>query len=82
MFGEDRTLISYSLDEQPLFQLVDVERTLCNYGGDRVWWSCSQCERRCATVYLVGDGWSVGSGGCSRLPWAVPSFATSALIAC
>ncbi len=34
--------------------VVLLERTPCNYGGNRTWFSCPKCSRRVAILYLGG----------------------------
>lgn len=33
-------------------QVVPVVRTACSYGGDRKWFECPVCQRRCELLYL------------------------------
>ena len=35
-------------------QRIYFDRTPCNYGGDRIWFRCPPCGRRCAVVYASG----------------------------
>ena len=39
-------------------QRVDFTWTDCNYGGQRVWFSCPDCGRRCAVIYSRGKYFS------------------------
>jgi hypothetical protein len=34
------------------FEVVELERTLCHYGGTRTWFLCPSCNRRTAKLYL------------------------------
>lgn len=34
--------------------IVAIARTSCNFGGDRPWFVCPNCARRCAIIYLRG----------------------------
>lgn len=45
-------------------QRVNLERTSCNYGGERPWFRCPRCCGRVAILYL--RGWP-GCRKCSRL---------------
>ena len=38
-------------DWQPVEQRITLERTRCNYGGDRPWFRCPQCFKRVAVLY-------------------------------
>jgi len=38
---------------EPVESAIRLERTPCNYGGERVWMRCPCCHRRCAIVYLT-----------------------------
>jgi len=49
--GEDRVTLAYRLDGEPWRQVVEVERTECNYGGARPWWRCPYCRGRAAVLY-------------------------------
>lgn len=42
----------YSDEWQDRRQNVAVVRTLCNYGGNRKWFQCPICIRRCEVLYL------------------------------
>lgn len=33
---------------------VKLDSTPCNYGGERYWWLCPKCGRRCAILYNLG----------------------------
>ncbi len=57
---------SYQLatDNRDVKQRVEVTTTKCNYGGERVWFVCPCCARRCALVYLSDQ---VACRKCQRL---------------
>jgi len=38
-------------DWQPVEQRIPLERTPCNYGGERPWFLCSRCNKRIAVLY-------------------------------
>jgi len=42
----------YRMGEHRVSQHVSTTATACNYGGDRVWFICPHCNRRCAIVYI------------------------------
>ncbi len=35
-------------------ETLDISWTRPNYGGERPWWTCPWCSRRCAIVYALG----------------------------
>lgn len=42
----------YRMGEHKVSQRVAITATACNYGGNRVWFICPYCTRRCAHVYI------------------------------
>jgi len=42
----------YRMGEHRVSQHVSTTATACNYGGNRVWFICPHCNRRCAHVYI------------------------------
>lgn len=49
---------------------VEVEHTLCTYGGTRPWWLCPRCLRRCGIIYgLTSDG-GFGCRKCLKLGYS------------
>jgi hypothetical protein len=52
LIDQDTAQVSYSIG-RPAFEDVELDRTACNYGGERPWWLCPECGRRCAVLYLV-----------------------------
>ena len=47
--------LSYSVRGKPRTQQVAIQRTSCNYGGERLWFSCTACAKRVALLYLRED---------------------------
>jgi len=35
-------------------QSIKISRTSCNYGGERLWFICPNCTRKCALLYDLG----------------------------
>jgi hypothetical protein len=35
-------------------QVINFDRTPCNYGGYRLWFLCSHCSKRVAVIYIAG----------------------------
>ena len=53
---EDRMILNYTYKSQGcdfeyIEQTVDFEQTVCNYGGQRTWFLCSNCQARVAVIY-------------------------------
>jgi hypothetical protein len=46
-----------------------MEWTFCNFGGERPWWTCPHCGRRCAIVYARGP-WPFMCRLCANLTGA------------
>ncbi len=44
-------LRSYGEDWQPVKQVIHIDTTACNYGGNRPWFLCPNCGYRCAILY-------------------------------
>lgn len=51
-------------------ELVCLDKTPCNYGGERPWWICPQCGKRVAILYSR-PGWTFACRHCHRLAYAV-----------
>ncbi len=56
----------YRMGEHRVSQHVSTTATACHYGGDRVWFICPCCNRRCAHVYI---GRQVACRTCHRLKY-------------
>lgn len=56
----------YWIDDQPVNQSVVFVKTACHYGGERTWFLCPCCGRRCAHVYF---GSQVACRTCHRLKY-------------
>lgn len=52
---------------EPVRQAVYFDRTPCRYGGDRLWFICPSCRRRCEVLCLA-DKWPA-CRKCYRLPY-------------
>jgi len=51
------TINNRSGKKQEFNYWINLEYTLCNYGGKRVWFSCPICYRRRALLYYGQDGY-------------------------
>ena len=55
-FGDELTLsyrYSYNDGEwQSVYQVVNILRTPCNFGGERIWWECGKCHSKVGVLYL------------------------------
>lgn len=55
---QDSAILSYRIKDlrtaewSDKRQVVPVGQTLCNYGGNRKWFHCPVCNRRCELLYL------------------------------
>ncbi len=56
---EDYLKLQYTHKKtEEIKQRIYFNRTPCNYGGDRIWFTCPHCDRRCAVVYGAGKYFS------------------------
>jgi hypothetical protein len=46
--------LNFTVNGEPVRQQITTQRTACNYGGSRVWFSCPRCSRRVAVLFLRG----------------------------
>lgn len=63
-------IYSYSVDgrdEETVTQEIPFDRTPCNFGGERLWFICPQCERRIDV--LCANGIKFYCRHCYRLPY-------------
>lgn len=54
--GGDSVTLDYRVKQpdgtwQPMNYAVRLDRTSCNYGGQRIWWLCPHCSRRVAVLW-------------------------------
>lgn len=50
----DSIKVSYSHRGNPYSYSIRLEKTACNFGGVRYWWSCPQCSGRTTVLYCKG----------------------------
>ncbi|MBY0235569.1 MAG: hypothetical protein K2W93_11360 [Burkholderiaceae bacterium] len=48
----DAVVLTYSVNGRPMHQHIWLNRTPCNYGGTRTWFSCPNCRRQVAKLFL------------------------------
>lgn len=48
----DAVVLKYNMNDKPMHQHIWLNRTRCNYGGARTWFSCPNCQRQVAKLYL------------------------------
>jgi len=53
--SRDLALLAYGDGDDPIFEEVPLDWTSCHFGGERPWWHCPSCDRRCAILYLIGS---------------------------
>ena len=46
--------LRYQSNGQQVAQTVPIEWTRCRFGGERPWFTCPRCYRRCGKVYAAG----------------------------
>jgi hypothetical protein len=51
----DTLVLEYSADGDHVVEKVSIDWTSCNLGGQRPWFKCPGCDRRCALLYLASD---------------------------
>jgi hypothetical protein len=53
--GGEHAFVSYRDERgEATTERIGIEWTFCNFGGERPWWTCPHCRRRCAIVYASG----------------------------
>ena len=53
--GGEHALVSYRDERgEATTERIGIQWTFCNFGGERPWWTCPHCGRRCAIVYARG----------------------------
>lgn len=50
--GRYAVRLEYACDGVPSDQRVRLEYTPCNMGGERAWFGCPVCHRRCAVLFM------------------------------
>lgn len=55
---------------------IRIARTPCHYGGERSWFLCPQCWRRCAVVYFGAPGGRYACRMCLRLAYVCETEGT------
>jgi len=64
---QDRVIFNYRHNDEPVEQVVYFDRTPCRFGGERLWFRCPHCSRRCEVLSIVGK--YPGCRKCYRLPY-------------
>lgn len=59
----------YDSDPQQVTCSLRIDKTPCNFGGNRSWFLCPQCGRRCAVVYFGARGGRYACRMCLRLAY-------------
>lgn len=70
--GTDRLVLMYSHskyggERQEVKETIMFDRTSCNYGGERVWFLCPECEKRVAVLYCASGRFLCRH--CNNLPY-------------
>jgi hypothetical protein len=75
---ELRYTITDGEDEgQSIRVTIPVRRFPCRYGGERLYWSCPNCFRRCEVVVMASHGRHWGCQRCLRLRYQSQGLARS-----
>lgn len=61
---------AFVADADALVYALNQTRTSTPTGGERAWWLCPSCDRRCAVLYLPDDRERLGCRACCRLVYA------------
>lgn len=64
---QDRIVFNYNYSDEPVNQTVYFERTPCRFGGERIWFRCPHCQRRCEVLSIAGK--YPACRKCYRLPY-------------
>lgn len=56
--------LTFTVNGAPVRQYIATQRTACNFGGGRSWFSCPRCGRRVAVLFLRGNAGFI----CRRRP--------------
>lgn len=65
-------LLDYAVNGVPVAARIQLTKTACNYGGERVWFLCPRCSRRKAVLYMSGGRWTCAC--CANLAYASQSM--------
>jgi len=52
---EDHMVLDYKVSGEPVKQTIQLDTTLCHYGGIRYWGICPKCNKRVAKLYLKSN---------------------------
>lgn len=63
----DHIVFKYRHSDEPVEQTVQLERTPCRFGGERTWFRCPYCRRRCEVLAIAGK--YPACRKCYRLPY-------------
>lgn len=69
--GRSSVRLGFSCDGQPCAQSIPLRYTPCNIGGERPWFACPVCTRRCAVLYLKASRFACRK--CQRVAYASQS---------
>ncbi len=63
----DHIVFNYRHNDEPVEQIVYFDRTPCRFGGERLWFLCPHCRRRCEVLSIAGK--YPACRKCYRLPY-------------
>lgn len=61
------TIQSGEHEDQTVRVIIPIRRHACRFGGERLYWACPSCYRRCEVVAMATHGRSWGCRTCLRL---------------
>lgn len=69
--GKYAVRLEYACNGVPSDQRVGLEYTACNMGGERAWFACPVCQRRCAVLFMRAKRFACQK--CQRLAYSSQS---------
>ena len=52
-FQGDMLILEYNANDEPITERIYLDKTPCNFGGERHWFQCPSCNRRVAILSLI-----------------------------
>ena len=72
MASDDQAVLQYAVSGDPRRQSIDLERTACNYGGQRTWFVAPCCGNRAAKLFMRQGRFACRT--CQRLAYSTQSL--------
>lgn len=71
----DYVVTSYEQQRMPVCVTIPIRRIPCRFGGERLYWGCPRCYRRCEVVVMAYHGQWWGCRKCMRLRYVSQGLA-------